>query len=95
MEMQAENGTGRGPVSEGLEQEAASVVNGVRRLRTRQPAPRPRVVQFSLTEEEFEEVESADGSRSHGGRWDVMAGAMLREDPARFSARGAVPFGWL
>jgi len=27
-----------------------------------------------------------DGSRSHGGRWDVLAGAMLREDPARFSA---------
>jgi putative restriction endonuclease len=26
-----------------------------------------------------------DGSRSHGGRWDVLAGAMLREDPARFS----------
>jgi len=27
-----------------------------------------------------------DGSRSHGARWDVLAGAMLREDPARFSA---------
>lgn len=27
-----------------------------------------------------------DGSRSHGGRWDVLAGAMLRDDPARFSA---------
>jgi putative restriction endonuclease len=26
-----------------------------------------------------------DGSRSHGGRWDVLAGAMLRNDPARFS----------
>lgn len=26
-----------------------------------------------------------DGSRSHGGRWDVLAGAMLREDPARLS----------
>jgi putative restriction endonuclease len=26
-----------------------------------------------------------DGSRSHGGRWDVLAGAMLRDDPARFS----------
>jgi hypothetical protein len=34
-----------------------------------------------------------DGSRSHGGRWDVLPGAMLREDPARLSARGAVPFG--
>ena len=27
-----------------------------------------------------------DGSRSHGARWDVLAGAMLREEPARFSA---------
>ena len=26
-----------------------------------------------------------DGSRSHGGRWDVLAGALLRDDPARFS----------
>lgn len=26
-----------------------------------------------------------DGSRSHGGRWDVLAGAMLRDDPAGFS----------
>jgi putative restriction endonuclease len=26
-----------------------------------------------------------DGSRSHGGRWDVLASAMLRDDPARFS----------
>src|ERR1700734_1265726 len=26
-----------------------------------------------------------DGSRSHGGRWDVLAGAMLRNDPARFT----------
>src|ERR1700733_12982945 len=26
-----------------------------------------------------------DGSRSHGGRGDVLAGAMLRDDPARFS----------
>ena len=26
-----------------------------------------------------------DGSRSHGGRWDVLAGAMLRDDPSRFS----------
>ena len=26
-----------------------------------------------------------DGSRSHGARWDVLAGAMLRDNPARFS----------
>jgi putative restriction endonuclease len=27
-----------------------------------------------------------DGSRSHGGQWDVLAGAVLREDPVRFTA---------
>ncbi len=26
-----------------------------------------------------------DGSRSHGGKWDVLAGAMLREDAAHFT----------
>jgi putative restriction endonuclease len=26
-----------------------------------------------------------DGSRSHGARWDILAGAVLREDPAHFS----------
>jgi putative restriction endonuclease len=26
-----------------------------------------------------------DGSRSHGARWDVLAGAMLRDNPERFS----------
>jgi putative restriction endonuclease len=26
-----------------------------------------------------------DGSRSHGARWDVLAGAILRHDPARFT----------
>ena len=28
-----------------------------------------------------------DGSRAHGGRWDVLAGATLRDNPARFSRR--------
>lgn len=27
-----------------------------------------------------------DGSRSHGARWDALAGAILRDDPARFSS---------
>ena len=27
-----------------------------------------------------------DGSRSHGAKWDVLAGAMLREDPLRFTS---------
>jgi putative restriction endonuclease len=26
-----------------------------------------------------------DGSRSHGGKWDVLAGAILRDDAARFT----------
>ena len=26
-----------------------------------------------------------DGSRSHGGKWDILAGAMLRDDPAHFT----------
>jgi putative restriction endonuclease len=26
-----------------------------------------------------------DGSRAHGGKWDVLAGAILRDDPARFT----------
>jgi putative restriction endonuclease len=26
-----------------------------------------------------------DGSRSHGGKWDILAGAMLREDGAQFT----------
>ena len=26
-----------------------------------------------------------DGSRSHGARWDVLAGALLRDDPAQFT----------
>lgn len=26
-----------------------------------------------------------DGSRSHGGKWDILAGAMLREDTAHFT----------
>jgi putative restriction endonuclease len=26
-----------------------------------------------------------DGSRSHGGKWDILAGAALREDPDRFT----------
>jgi hypothetical protein len=26
-----------------------------------------------------------DGSRSHGGKWDILAGAMLRENSAQFT----------
>jgi putative restriction endonuclease len=33
-----------------------------------------------------------DGSRSHGGRWDVLAGAILRDDPSRFTRTYRVLF---
>jgi putative restriction endonuclease len=33
----------------------------------------------------LEKMRNLNGSRPHGGRWDVLAGAALRDDPARFS----------
>jgi putative restriction endonuclease len=33
-----------------------------------------------------------DGSRSHGGRWDALAGAILRDDPGRFTRTYRVLF---
>ncbi len=33
----------------------------------------------------LEKMRNLNGSRAHGGRWDVLAGAALRDDPARFS----------
>jgi putative restriction endonuclease len=33
----------------------------------------------------LEKMRNLNGSRLHGGRWDVLAGAALRDDPARFS----------
>jgi putative restriction endonuclease len=33
----------------------------------------------------MEKMRNLNGSRPHGGRWDVLAGAALRDDPARFS----------
>ena len=53
------DGTGRGPVCRRAEAEAASMVDGVRRRRSRQAVSRPRVIQFSLTDEEFEEISGA------------------------------------
>jgi hypothetical protein len=44
------------------------MVNGVRRRRSRQAVSRPRVIQFSLTEEEFDEISVAAtrASLAHG-----------------------------
>jgi len=33
----------------------------------------------------LEKMRNLNGSRPHGGRFDVLAGAVLRDDPARFS----------
>jgi len=33
----------------------------------------------------LEKMRNLNGSRPHGGKWDVLAGAQLRDDPARFS----------
>lgn len=33
----------------------------------------------------LEKMRNLNGSRPHGGKWDVLAGAELREDPSRFS----------
>ena len=60
------------------------VAGGTVRRRSRQTASRPRVVQFSLTEEEFEEVSRA-AQRSGLARGAFAAEATLA------SARGAEP----
>jgi hypothetical protein len=33
----------------------------------------------------FAKMANLDGSRSHGGKWDILAGAILREDSAWFT----------
>jgi hypothetical protein len=63
------------------------VAGGTVRRRSRQAASRPRVVQFSLTEEEFEEVSRA-AQRSGLARGAFAAEAALA------SARGAEPKAW-
>lgn len=60
------------------------VVAGEVRRRSRQSVQRPKVVQFSLTEEEFEEV-SAAASRSGKARGAFAAEVTLA------AARGTVP----
>ena len=68
-------------------QEVVSVAEGVRRRRSRQAVSRPRVVQFSLTEEEFEEVSAAATRRG------VARGAFAAE-AALASARGVPSRVW-
>jgi hypothetical protein len=64
-----------------------STVNGMRRRRSRQAEPRPRTVQFSLSEEEFAEV-SAAASRSGLARGAFAAEAALA------TARGSQARVW-
>ena len=53
----------------------------------RAPEPVPSLARlfFRPPSSVLAKMANLDGSRSHGGRWDVLAGAMLRDDPARFS----------
>lgn len=51
------------------------------------PAPVPELARlFSRPPSSvLAKMANLDGSRSHGAKWDVLAGAMLREDPQRFT----------
>jgi hypothetical protein len=52
-------GPGAVPPGEGAAVDRVVIVTSTVRRRSRQAVPRPKVVQFSLTEEEFEEVSAA------------------------------------
>jgi len=58
----------------------------MRRRRSRQAAPRPRAVQFSLSEEEFAEVSEA------AARSGLARGAFAAE--AALGAFASIGFGW-
>jgi hypothetical protein len=64
-----------------------AVASGEVRRRSRQAVPRPRVVQFSLTEEEFEEVSRA------AGRAGLARGAFAAE-AALAAVRGGEARVW-
>jgi putative restriction endonuclease len=53
----------------------------------RVPEPVPELARlFSRSPSSvLEKMRNLNGSRPHGGRWDIRAGAALRDDPARFS----------
>ena len=69
-------GTGRGPFAVAIWRLAVGTVDGMRRRRSRQGIPRPRPVQFSLSEEEFAEVSEA-AARSGLARGAFAAEAAL------------------
>ncbi len=53
----------------------------------RAPEPVPSLARlfFRPPSSVLAKMANLDGSRSHGARWDVLAGAMLREDPAHLT----------
>ena len=53
----------------------------------RAPEPVPALARLSSRPPSsvLAKMANLDGSRSHGGKWDVLAGAMLREDTAQFT----------
>jgi putative restriction endonuclease len=54
----------------------------------RVPEPVPELARlFSRSPSSvLEKMRNLNGSRPHGGRWDVLAGAALRDDPAHFTS---------
>jgi hypothetical protein len=69
-------GTGRGPFAAVIGRFAVSTVDGMRRRRSRQAEPRPRTVQFSLSEQEYAEMSEA-AARSGLARGAFAAEATL------------------
>ena len=64
-----------------------SVADSVRQRRSRQAVPRPRVVQFSLTEDEFQEVSTAAARRR-------LARGAFAAEATLASARGVPASVW-
>ncbi len=50
-----------------------------------EPVPAPARLFSRPPSSVLAKMANLDGSRSHGGKWDVLAGAILRDDPARFT----------
>jgi hypothetical protein len=69
-------GPGAVPAGEGAAVDRVVIVTSTVRRRSRQAVPRPKVVQFSLTEEEFDEV-SAAAARSGLARGAFAADVTL------------------
>ena len=80
-------GTGRGPFMMAIWRLAVGTVDRMRRRRSRQRVPRPKTVQFSLSEEEFAELSQA------AARSGLARGAFAAE-AALATARGSQARVW-